>query len=248
MAVDWTRHGRRLARITHAEFNVAFAAELADLAKAFPDRSSAGTTHDTFDLHRRHGEAVRRVIAQAIDDHKWVAADASVPRNSLLAAVFGDSVDDSSERSFLPEDANSPITSEEPLDRSIAMRRPDGVVFPLWVALIPASARSCLWVGGLGRLEGAHFSLVGKLKPQHDAATRARLDRSDHPYVPTHRLGKQGTIGQHASRCRKAITAECVRRGVPVPPGHPLVQASTHHGYRIDPDTRFVDDLTELLD
>jgi hypothetical protein len=35
---------------------------------------------------------------------------------------------------------------------------------------------------------------------------------------------------------------------VPVPPGEPLVQSMKHHGYRIDPEVRFVDDLTEIID
>jgi 7-cyano-7-deazaguanine synthase in queuosine biosynthesis len=130
MAVDWTRHGRRLAKISPAEFSIAFAAELADLATAYPNRSSAATVSEAFDLHRRHGEAVRRVLAQAIEANRWMAVDANIPADSLLAAVFRDAVDDSLAYSFLPEDASPPETIEEVPMRSISPPPPQGCHFP----------------------------------------------------------------------------------------------------------------------
>ena len=103
-------------------------------------------------------------------------------------------------------------------------------------------------MSGLGRFEGAHWSLIEKLKPHHDEAARALPDHSEHQYVPTRLLGKQGTIGQQARRCREAIAVECGRKDVAVPIGEPLVQSKKHYGCRIDPEVRFVDDLTELFD
>ena len=41
----------------------------------------ADVVSDAFDLHRRHGETVRTVVAQAIEDNRWAAVDGGIPAN-----------------------------------------------------------------------------------------------------------------------------------------------------------------------
>lgn len=238
LAVDWTRHGRSLKKMSLVEFRTRFAAELTDLARAHPDQPVGTLMTAIFDLHRRHGEAVQRVLTRAIAENSAAAADGALPENSLIAAVFADAAEAAPARLRVPRVA-------EP-DEELRVSSPGrGPVFPLRLVLVPSGKKVVLWVGGLGRFDGAHWALIEKLKPFHDAAVYSGLD---HEYVKTRRLGPQSTTGQHASRCRAAVRVACSRKGVAVPSGEPLVQSRKHSGYRIDPVARFVDDLTELMD
>ena len=88
MANDWTRHaGRRLARMSLHQFGTEFAAEIADVVAGYPESQIAHVISEIFEMHRRHGEAVARVVKQTIADEAPRIADGAVPPDTLLAAT-----------------------------------------------------------------------------------------------------------------------------------------------------------------
>ena len=203
-------------------------------------------TSDTFDMHRRHGEAVRRG-GQAIEDNRWLAVDRPSPRTR------------SWRRSSLGAHRCRLIGPFIPRHRGGRQRargrqrtpncRVAGTRLPAPARLVPDSRRLVSvdrrpWPSSRVRTS----ALVEKLKPYHDAD----VERADpRPSIATCRpglLGRQSTIGQHARRCRNAIADAVRAEGCRSRSAEPLVQSRKHHGYRIDPEARFVDDVTELLD
>ena len=180
-------------------------------------------------MHRRHGEAVRRVLKEAVDRHFDRIADCTVPPNSLLAAFL--------QNTFQPEEEASidPVRSEGP---RVPGQAPG--MFPLRLVLDPDRG-PWLRIAGLGEFTGTHLTLVSHLKPQHDEDCAENRKAAAHRYVPAGRLGAKGKVRQHAKRCRDDFAAayECIegsRPDVPI-----LVQSRPQSGYRLDPEARFVD-------
>ena len=66
MAVDWTSHADALGDMDEQWFMRRFTAELTDLIAGFPDRAPWQVFADALALHRRHGKAVRQVLATAL--------------------------------------------------------------------------------------------------------------------------------------------------------------------------------------
>jgi hypothetical protein len=89
MAQDWTRHAARfLSDASPKEFAVAFGAELSDIAAGYPSRLVASVVSDTFEMHRRHGEAVRRVVEMEIRSAASAIVQEVIPSDSLMAALL----------------------------------------------------------------------------------------------------------------------------------------------------------------
>ena len=160
MAVDWARHGRRLAKMSHADFCIAFAAELADLRRGVLGPISGG--RDVGGVRpaspARGGRAEDRRSG-----HRGQQVDSGRPERSRET------------RSWRPSSPTQPpdstaarssartryrlVTREAEPGRVRPQPRAAGAIFPLRVALVPDTRPLVLWVGGLGRFEGAHLSL-----------------------------------------------------------------------------------------
>ena len=234
MAHDWTRHAaRHLARMSPQAFWEKFAAELADLAAARPSSARGSALVDAFHMHRRHGEAVRRVVEEVISRHSDWIVDRKIPPGSLLAALLEDA--------FQPEE-DAPIGSVPP-DGPPLPGQPAGM-FPLRLVFDPDRG-PWLRIAGLGEFTGAHLTLVSDLKPQHDEDCAENLAAAAHRYVPSGSLGPKGKARQRAKRCRDAFAEayECIEGSRPEAPI--LVQtgerSGQRFGYRLDPEARFVD-------
>lgn len=234
MVNDWTRHAtRRLARMTPAQFSGAFAAEMADVELAFRDRRPGSVLFEAFHMHRRHGDSVRGVLAEAISAASANVVDGVVPACSLLSTYLQSASEAGiEEMSFLVDAAPAAATPD-------ATDAPAGI-FPLRLEF-DAGAGPYLRIGGLGEFRGAHLKIVDGLKPNHDAACAAGLEPDHHEFVLAGALGDKGTVRQHAKRCRDefAESYEAVE-GAP-PQEHLLIHSNARgQGYRLDPEARFV--------
>ena len=117
-------------------------------------------------------------------------------------------------------------------------------IFPLRLVFDAGRRSSLCGSSGLGRVQGAHLRLVGKLKPLPRRGRARPVDRRTiTSSLPTGRLGdSKGTVRQHAKRCRDEFAEqyEVVEGRQARPPTFWFTRRTTT-GYRLDPEARFVD-------
>jgi hypothetical protein len=87
MAVDYTRHGIELYRCSEFELAARFNAELSRAVRYEPKRSEAAQRIIT--MHKRHGEAVVRVLEQKVRENAAKLVEGTVDGTSLLALAIG---------------------------------------------------------------------------------------------------------------------------------------------------------------
>jgi hypothetical protein len=219
MAQDWTRHAARfLSDASPKEFAVAFGAELSDIAAGYPSRLVASVVSDTFEMHRRHGEAVRRVVEMEIRSAASAIVQEVIPSDSLMAALLTSALN----RRPAPVGLDDETEVEAPLSDG------DDSIFPLRLVFGPF-----LRIRGLGEFAGAHLVLVGDLKPYLEADLQAQAD--EHRWIPSGHLGVKNTVRQHAKRCRDEFAAQYAAVEAPI-----LIQSRKPRGFRLDPEARFL--------
>jgi hypothetical protein len=86
LAIDYTRHGVELARRTEAGLAAVFNAEVGRAVRYEPKRAEAA--QQIIAMHRRHGEAVNRVLEQKVVDYRAHLIDGSLDKSSLLALTI----------------------------------------------------------------------------------------------------------------------------------------------------------------
>lgn len=228
MANDWTRSGLGMSRISLAEFAVRFGAELADVAAGYPDRAYPYVVSEAFHMHRRHGQAVRRVAETALAGMAGGILDGTVPSDSLLGSLL---------RSGATPRLDMPVAESEvetALDGSAS-------IFPLRLVFDPA-AGPLLLIRGLGEFRGAHLGLVGALRPYLESDVAASMPPESHTFVDAGKLGGKGAVRQRAKRCRDDFAKEYeIVEGSK--PEYPILIHSKHSsGYQLDPTARFIEE------
>src|SRR5260370_10731435 len=87
MAVDYARHGIELSLRSESELATLFNAELSRAVRYEPKRSEAA--EKIISMHKRHGEAVTRVLQQKIAEQAAKLVDGTMDDTSLLKLVIG---------------------------------------------------------------------------------------------------------------------------------------------------------------
>lgn len=86
MAVDYTRHGIELSRLSESELAARFNAELSRAVRYEPKRSEAA--EQLISMHKRHGEVVTRVLQEKIAEQAEKLVKGTIDDSSLLALVL----------------------------------------------------------------------------------------------------------------------------------------------------------------
>ena len=87
MAVDYARHGIELWRRSESELATLFNAELTRAVRYEPKRSEAAER--LISMHKRHGEAVFRVLQQKTVENAAKLVEGAIDDTSMLALVIG---------------------------------------------------------------------------------------------------------------------------------------------------------------
>jgi len=87
MAVDYVRHGIELANRTEPELTTRFSTELSRAVRAEASRNDAANKF--ISMHKRHGEAVARVLKQKVVERAADIASRALVPSSLLALAIG---------------------------------------------------------------------------------------------------------------------------------------------------------------
>lgn len=85
MAVSYARHGLELARSTREDIAEKFNTEIGRAARAFSNPTAASL--DFINMHLRHGESVRKAIANSVSAHALELFEGGVEPTSLLGLV-----------------------------------------------------------------------------------------------------------------------------------------------------------------
>ena len=236
MAIDWTHHATSLAGLDQQEFRSRFANEIADVLAAHRDRAAWEVVSALYTMHRRHGEAVKRAVTEAIREHAPLLAEGKVSRDALLPAIM------------LGEDVvgRHSGTLLEGIEPSAVSQSPDQPILPLKLTLSGEERSPVILVWGVGELSGGHVRLVAVLEPYHEESRIAGVPLDAYQYVPTGQLaGHLGTaktaVWQYARRCRNELDELFMAHGETPPSQDTLLQSRQPRGYRIAPDCRFVE-------
>ena len=232
MSLDWTRHATRMARIDEVGLLSGFAGELERIARGWPNLSNSDVMRRTYQLQRRHGEAVVTALSQAIQDSRTELAEGSLPASSLLRRWIAS--DDTAALPSMPHD----VASLPPGAPSIA-DQPGGT---LGVRFLEKGQSAIVEVVGLGAVSGAPARVAHNLLPNYDEGMESD-DPSSHAYVPPGRLGfrSKENVHQAVRRCRRALENFHVAIH-----GHPphdplLIQTGRPQGYRLDPEIEILE-------
>lgn len=87
IAVDYVRHGRELSEMSDEEMATRFNAQLTRACRPFPKRAEAA--HRFIEIHKRHGESVKKVIEGQFRAHADRFFKGDLPPSSLLARIGG---------------------------------------------------------------------------------------------------------------------------------------------------------------
>ncbi len=237
MAIDWTRHACRLADFNVVGFGAQYLGELTRLVAAYDQDDPGAILEQAFDLQRRHGNAVRKVIEKSISKHAFALSRHHLPSSSLLVMFLRDDAD-------LAEGAFD-MVAQEPA-RMMEVERTDAKTFapdllPLRVAFYDDCGVAVVEVEGLGCVRRAPAAVAHDLKVFFDRDVAAELAPENHQYVRPHVLAKarrhvtSNTVSQSVSRCRRTLAEfyEAVE-GQP-PPKDLLIENYRPRGYRLDP-------------
>nr|WP_294515994.1 7-cyano-7-deazaguanine synthase [uncultured Rhodopila sp.] len=86
MAANYVRHAFELANMSHDQMAETFNGEIARAARAFPNPTRAA--EDLIDMHRRHGMAIRKAIADGVATQSLRLFDGELASTSLLGLTI----------------------------------------------------------------------------------------------------------------------------------------------------------------
>lgn len=238
IALEWTRHALRIGALDPASAMSELGLEISRILAGQPGMRRSSALDLTLAMHRRHSEAVRSVLANAIRDRAAEIASHAYPRDSLLVM-------------HLSQDASAvaapALRYEGILD--------DGPEFPadplgavednharLRVAFFTEGNRFVIAAHGLGRVTGHPAMVAHGLKPVYDEDRAAGRDCRDHRYIKPRdarhcaELSKEA-FRKNVERCRRELASfyESLHRAAPSRPL--LIQNHPRKGYRLDPET-----------
>ena len=236
MAIDWARHGWRLADLTLDEFYQTFAGELSRVLEGYPDIPMAEALRRTHALQQRHSAVVRQVFQEEASG----LLDEAVPETALLK-MFGAERLLPTDRVAVPARAFQAETEKEQPELEWEAFRPDR----LEVAFYREEARPVVEIARLGAVSGAPASVAHGLKFDFEKDRDAGRAPSEFRYIPAGKIKLQGqaskpAIHANVSRCRRAFDEYYLALSGEHLPADFLIQNRLPGGYRLDPAIRIV--------
>ncbi|WGH78594.1 adenine nucleotide alpha hydrolase family protein [Jannaschia ovalis] len=237
IAVEWTRHSLRLAKLDPASAMSEFGQEISRIAGGHPNLSGAAALDRTLAMHRRHSEAVRSVLAQAVREHSDEIVSHALPDDSLLAMHLRQDISAISAPAFRFEG----ILHDDDLEAEYSEEADQDAGDRLRVAFLKEGDRFVIVAHSLGRVAGQPAMVAHGLKPAFDADRAAGRSGDHHRYLRVseiehcEKLSKEA-IRKAVQRCREELAAfyEAMHRKRPAAPL--LIQNRPKAGYRLDPD------------
>lgn len=236
MAIDWARHGWRLADLSLDAFYQTFAGELSRVLEGHPDIPMAEALRRTHAMQQRHSAVVRQVFQEEAAG----LLDETVPETALLK-MFGAERLLPTDRVAVPARAFQAETEKERPVR-------DGEEFRLdrpEVAFYSEGIRPVVEVARLGAVSGAPASVAHGLKVEFEKDRDAGRAPSDFRYIPAGKIELQegvskSSVHANVSRCRRAFDAYYLALFGEHLPANFLIQNKVPAGYRLDPGIRIV--------
>lgn len=225
MALGYVRNARAYASISDEEFLASFG-ELQRAARGL-DLPAGAAMERLVNLHRKHGRAVSRVLAQR------------------LAAVAGsrrDPADPDSLVMMAGRDVFAGGAGEEAAAAVAVVGKTDAPPPPVMRTLtLGADGRSAM-IAGLGSVKGSSAEVLHRLATDHLLAVGDGLAPEDHPFVPSRRLAADWNISEEGVRrrvlrLRNEIAALPLGAGAAAPDAQEIVESIPWQGYRLAPDT-----------
>lgn len=243
MAFEWTRHACTLGSSDLMGFGTRFTSELVRVLQAYPGEQNADVARRAFDLHRRHGQTVVRVLETMIAKHAPMLARHHLSDTSLLALHLGVPL------TSVPAEPD-PLTLDDlriaPAPRSGYGAAAPPPLFPLRVAFFEMNDAPAIEVDGLGCVRHGPAAVAHDLKPQYEDDITEGLAPENHRFVPLATLSASGrhvapnTVAQMVKRCRDEL-AEFYAAIEQRKPDRPLlIENRRNKGYRLDPTLRAI--------
>lgn len=236
IAMDWSRHGWRLADLSLEEFYQTFTSELSRVIDGHPDLPPADAVRKTHAMQLRHSEVVRSVFAA----NAGRALDRALPETALLKMFCAERLLTGAPVAVSAR-ASQSRTNEHLLAASDIGFDPER----LEVAFYQDRGEKYVEVAHLGAVRGAPASVPHALKLPFEADRDAGLEPCDYTYTGTGKLAVRGgkskqAVHKNVQRCRDGFD-EFYRAlfHQPLPTGF-LIQQKGWEGYRLDPLLRII--------
>lgn len=236
MAVEWTRHARTLVNSTETLLLEKFGQEIARVCQGHPDLEARDVLARTLDMHRRHADAIVRVLSGMIVRQSKDLATGTVDPHSLLGMHVADGLG-----AELSQDRASPLMTLPDADDDLIPAADE----PLSVAFFHEGEIPAIGVRGLCEVRGKPAAAAHALKQVYDEDRAQGLESTTHRYVAIHGRGDVGLSKESArsavSRCRRELATAYQDVHGHKPAGHLLIQNRSPQGYRLDPATRIIE-------
>ncbi len=236
MAEAMVRHALEFRRMNELAFVGQYAGELSRASSCYPGTTPDQAAEQIFDLHRRHGEVVYRVLENGIKTFAGKLVDKTLPASCLLRmAVQGHA---SAFDETLIRDPVEARDADAAADDTRDFHRSSEIQMSL-----DEQARRVVF-DGLPPIEGrATYSLLDKLAATHREDTRVGRSPVNYRYTLARVLAdvlsiEEATLRRRVSRFRQRIADLFVRHfGFPLAQDA-VIETREWKGYRLNPGVR----------
>lgn len=225
MALGYVRNARRFATMTPREFLSGFG-EVQRALNHFrePPETALGLLYQ---LHRRHGQSVKRIIDQLIRRSIDGEAGGAIHRDSLLMLVGQDVFGGRS-----PELQSAPQSFGQ---------SPVKVGDTIWT-LETQGTTATVTIKGVGDIRGVSADLLNVLAENFLACAGAGLENECHHLISARDLAdrfevNEETIRRRVNRARRQFATLIEAAGATAPPEDAIIENIPWRGYRLNPDT-----------
>jgi 7-cyano-7-deazaguanine synthase in queuosine biosynthesis len=249
MAVEWTRHALKMARIEPRGFLKDFGLEFGRIAEGHPDQRKQDVLDKCLYMHLRHGQNVQAVLRKVLSERSDDILLGELASTSLVSLFLAAGTRGELE---LPADPRIGAAPPPPIPVVEEMDIVPDPEDPLQVLFQEDGGRPVVSVIGLCRLTGATAEVPDTLKEDYFSDKAAKAASADHRYVQTGYLASRLSVSkevlrQRVKRCREILRDSfCELHGLP-PEEDLLLQRKAAKGYRLDPDIIVVDGLDSPL-
>jgi 7-cyano-7-deazaguanine synthase in queuosine biosynthesis len=225
MALAYVRNARRFTTMTPEEFLSAFGEVQRALAHfREPPETALALIHE---LHRRHGQAVKRAVDPLVQRAVAGVSDYVAHPDSLVMLVGQD----------VFGGGRAGLQASPPSLGPAHVVEPDRV----WTLALNLDARM-VSIRDAGELRGVSAELVEVLAERFLASAGAGLPHEEYALASARDLAStlniaEETVRRRINRARRQIAEAIGAAGLSVPPDDAIIENIPWSGYRLNPDT-----------
>lgn len=242
VAIEWTRHARRMAQMTPDKLMNEFGLQMSRLVRGLPDLPRDEARSRIAELQTKHGKTALIAIENALRYHAGTLARGEVPVSALLATL---SAEDAGDTAIEPTPSVEVSLDQGPA----ASTHAPAVRFPLQVRFYQTGGQrrsvDHLDVKDLGMVSGEPASVAHALKLVFDEDRNLGRPIEECRYtlaknIATTKKMSVSAVTKNIQRCREEL-AEFYLAMEGIPPAEPLlIQSHGPKGYRLDPTIRVI--------